>query len=70
MLHAPLPCLILPNLSQAHAPLRLMIDIRICNLWDKMLRLPRFADDAVELIDLLEGQALCLVDHGPSGILG
>lgn len=63
MLHAPLPRLLGPHFRKAHTPLRLVIDIRERDLRDKVLGLPRLADDTVEFVDLFEGQTLGLVDH-------
>lgn len=66
MLHAPLPLLIRRHLGKTHVAILLVIDLRKLYLRTERLALPRLCDNAVELVDLLEGETLSLVDHEPA----
>jgi hypothetical protein len=66
-LGTPLAASLSLGVSQAHAA---SVNMGILNIlerhaWNEAGRLPRLADLAVQLVDLLERQTLGLVDHGP-----
>jgi hypothetical protein len=65
VVNAPLPLLVVPNVGQAQlAAVRTdVVHLGELDLGVELLRLPGLADDAVELVDLLEGEALGFVDH-------
>lgn len=67
VLHTPLPLLVLRHLAQAHVASTLGIHLGELDSRTEILRLPRFADDAVEFVDLLETETFGLVDHEPTG---
>lgn len=72
MLHAPLANRGALEVRKRHVTLTLLLhrrvdvpDILVGDGWDEALGLPRLSDFCVELVDLLEGEALCFVDQGP-----
>lgn len=66
VLHTPLPLLVLRHLAQIYVVSTLGIDFGELDSRTELLRLPRFADDAVEFVDLFETEALGFVDHEPA----
>lgn len=67
MLHAPLPDRRALEIRQTHVPVRR--GVHVVHVLERhgrheAARLPRLADLVVELVDLLEREALGLVDHG------
>jgi hypothetical protein len=63
VLDAPLALLGSANLAEGHALVVLCVDVGEADLGHKLLALPGLVDDAVQLVDLLEREALGLVDH-------
>jgi hypothetical protein len=63
MLDAPLALLGGANLAERHAVVVLCVDVGEADLGHKLLALPGLVDDTVQLVDLLQRQALGLVDH-------
>jgi hypothetical protein len=56
----------LSDFLQTHATLRRLLDVLETDLRLEILGLSRLLDDAVELVDLLKGQAFRLVDKEPN----
>ena len=54
-----------PDFLQADAGLSRLLNVLETDLRLEVLRLGRLLDNTVELIDLLERQSFCLVDHEP-----
>src|SRR5947207_476218 len=63
MSYTPLPFLGRRHLTQTHTPTRLRIDIRKVQRRPELLALPCLLHDAVEFVNLFEGETLGLVDH-------
>jgi hypothetical protein len=63
VLYLALARLLSRNLRQAHVSLSRGVHVVVSDLRDEFLGLPRLVDDAVELVDLLEGETLGFVDH-------
>lgn len=63
MLDATLASLILGDISQAHLPASVLVDVCEGDLRDEILGLASLADNTVEFVDLLEGETLGFVDH-------
>ena len=53
------------QLPQAHVGLTVSHALSEVDLWSEVLAQPRFVDKTVELVDLLEGKTLRLVNQSP-----